>query len=203
MRFPPAFQVHAQTLHLLPLSALRPKCFPTKRVLAIKIRPGVLTGLAPKFSLSVSNGDIFGQASYNRDKFILLVTIFFFKRNGEKISVWLSQIFTESYWQMPKCLCQCCAFGICQNYDQGCGADVTRSGSNYKISLGWVYGPQYHVILARFFFFVFFCFCFFEKQSYRYKSSIISLAQCIKLQKPLQSITVVRIKVALLSIPVS
>ena len=166
MRFPPAFQVHAQTLHLLPLSALRPKCFPTNRVLAIKIRPGVLTDLAPKFSLSVSNGDIFGKASYNRDKFILLVTIFFFKRNGEKISVWLSQTFTESYWQMPKCLCQCRAFGICQNYHQGCGADVTRSGSNYKISLGWVYGPQYHVILARFFF-VFFCFCFFEKQSYR------------------------------------
>ena len=80
MRFPPAFQVHAQTLHLLPLSALRPKCFPTNRVLAIKIRPGVLTDLAPKFSLSVSNGDIFGKASYNRDKFILLVTIFFQKK---------------------------------------------------------------------------------------------------------------------------
>ena len=75
-RFPPAFQVHAQTLHLLPLSARRPKCFPTKRVLAIKIRPGVLRGLAPKFSLSVSNGDILGKASYNRDKFILLATSF-------------------------------------------------------------------------------------------------------------------------------
>ena len=144
----------------------------------------------------------FGKASYNRDKFILLVTIFF-KRNGEKISVWLSQTFTESYWQMPKCLCQCCAFGICQNYDQGCGADVTRSRSNYKISLGWDYGPQYHVILARFSFCFLFFFAFLKNKATEHKSSIISLAQCIKLQKPLQSITVVRIKVALLSIPVS
>ena len=97
-----------------------------------------------------------------------------------------------------------CAFGICQNYDQGCGADVTRSGSNYKISLGWVYGPQYHVILARFFF-VFFLFLLFWKtklpninlRSFHWRNARI------KLQKPLQSITVVRIKVALLSIPVS
>ena len=71
-----------------------------------------------------------------------------------------------------------CAFGICQNYDQGCGADVTRSGSNYKISLGWVYGPQYHVILARFFLF-FFVFAFLKNKATEHKSSIISLAQCM------------------------
>ena len=41
---------------------------------------------------------------------------------------------------------------------KGCSADVTRLGSNYKTSLGWIYDPQCHVILAMVFFFFFFFF---------------------------------------------
>ena len=39
---------------------------------------------------------------------------------------------------------------------KGCSADVTRLGSNYKTSLGWIHDPQCHVILAMIFFFFLF-----------------------------------------------
>ena len=39
------------------------------------------------------------------------------KIKGEKFSIWLRKAFTESYWQMTKCLCECCDLGTCQHYD--------------------------------------------------------------------------------------
>ena len=101
------------------------------------------------------------MASYNKDKFILSVVIVLKqtnKKNNENISVWLRKNFTKSYWQMMKCLRQCCDTGICQNYNhidtptekqKDCNADVTWSGSSWKTSS--VYGHQYHVTLAKFF----------------------------------------------------
>ena len=41
----------------------------------------------------------------------------FKRKKMKKISVWLRKTFTESYWQMMKCLCQCCDIGTCQNHD--------------------------------------------------------------------------------------
>ena len=49
---------------------------------------------------------------------------------------------------------------------KGCGVDFTRLGSNYKTSLGWVYGPRYHVILAMILLLLLLLFfLFFEKQN--------------------------------------
>ena len=57
-----------------------------------------------------------------------------------------------------KTLCKCCDIGTCRNYDhirtqpkkqKDCRADVTWSGSSWKTSFGWIYGHQYHVILAK------------------------------------------------------
>ena len=55
--------------------------------------------------------------SYNKDTFILSVTIVSKEKKSENISVCLRKTFTESYWQMMKCLCQCCDIGTCQNHD--------------------------------------------------------------------------------------
>ena len=57
------------------------------------------------------------MVSYNKDTFILSVTIVSKEKKMKKISVWLRKTFTESYWQMMKCLWQCCDIGTCQNHD--------------------------------------------------------------------------------------
>ena len=57
------------------------------------------------------------MVSYNKDTFIPSVTIVSKGKKSENISVCLRKTFTESYWQMMKCLCQCCDIGTCQNHD--------------------------------------------------------------------------------------
>ena len=47
--------------------------------------------------------DISDMTSYNKDKFILSVTIA--SKEMENISFWQRKPFRESYWQMMKCLC--------------------------------------------------------------------------------------------------
>ena len=47
--------------------------------------------------------DISDMTSYNKDKFILSVTIA--SKEMENISFWQRKPFSESYWQMMKCLC--------------------------------------------------------------------------------------------------
>ena len=47
--------------------------------------------------------DISDMTLYNKDKFILSVT--FASKEMEKISFWQRKPFSESYWQMMKCLC--------------------------------------------------------------------------------------------------
>ena len=47
--------------------------------------------------------DISDMTSYNKDKFILSVTIA--SKEMKKISFLQRKPFSESYWQMMKCLC--------------------------------------------------------------------------------------------------
>ena len=102
--------------------------------------------------------DIFDITSYNRDKFILSVTIV------SKEIMKTSFTLTKSYWKMTRCLWQCCDLshtkGRLKN-KKGCSADVNRLGNNLKTSFGWSYGHQHHVLLAKLLIYFWFSLFFF------------------------------------------
>ena len=77
----------------------------------------LLPNIAVCLNYLLSVNDILDLASYNRDKFVLSVTIASKKKRSENVSVWLRKTFTERYWQLMKCLCKCCDIRTCQNYD--------------------------------------------------------------------------------------
>ena len=91
--------------------------------------------------------DTLDMASYNRDEVTLSVTIFSKEMVKKKISVWPRKTFSDSYWQMTKCLGTAVISGLVRimithvrqiEKQKGCSADSTRSESNLKTSFGWV-----------------------------------------------------------------
>ena len=77
--------------------------------------------------------DILDMASYNGQNYTPCDHCF--KNKWWKISIWLKKTFTESYWLMTKCWCQCCDLGYCQNYDHIRMADWKTKDRSADVSL--------------------------------------------------------------------